>query len=415
MSRVLAYTSPARGHLYPLTPILIELAARGHALALRTLASEIDKSPYREFSARAIDPGIEQITLEDYGAKTQSEALKRAADTFARRAELDAADLQRAIAEESPEILIVDFNCWGAMAAAEAWGGPWATFCPYPTMLRSPDAPPFGPGFAPAHGAFGRLRDRIATPLIYGTVGKSFLPPLNRIREDFGLSPLDRVDDLVLRSPLMLYMSAEPFEYPRGDWPESFVMIGPCTWEPVSNPPDWIDELTRPVILVTTSSEFQDDGQLIEAAFEGLADLPYEVIATAPSVGTEGLKVPANARLEKFVPHGLLLEKATCAVTHGGMGATQKAIAHGVPVCAVPFGRDQLEVARRVEVSGAGTRLPSKRLSPERLRSKVLEAIELREGAARIAGSFEATGGANSAADAVEASLRRSADQSPGR
>ena len=29
------------------------------------------------------------------------------------------------------------------------------------------------------------------------------------------------------------------------------------------------------------------------------------------------------------------------------MGATQKALAHGVPVCAVPFGRDQFEVARR--------------------------------------------------------------------
>ena len=30
------------------------------------------------------------------------------------------------------------------------------------------------------------------------------------------------------------------------------------------------------------------------------------------------------------------------------MGITQKALAAGVPVCAVPFGRDQFEVARRV-------------------------------------------------------------------
>ena len=34
----------------------------------------------------------------------------------------------------------------------------------------------------------------------------------------------------------------------------------------------------------------------------------------------------------------------------GGAGATQKALASGVPVCVVPFGCDQLEVARRVEV-----------------------------------------------------------------
>ncbi len=39
--KVLAYTSPARGHLYPLVPILDELARRGHAIAIRTLASEV--------------------------------------------------------------------------------------------------------------------------------------------------------------------------------------------------------------------------------------------------------------------------------------------------------------------------------------------------------------------------------------
>jgi UDP:flavonoid glycosyltransferase YjiC (YdhE family) len=40
----------------------------------------------------------------------------------------------------------------------------------------------------------------------------------------------------------------------------------------------------------------------------------------------------------------------------------------------VPFGRDQLEVARRVAIAGAGTRLPAPRLDPERLRRRVREA-----------------------------------------
>jgi hypothetical protein len=39
------------------------------------------------------------------------------------------------------------------------------------------------------------------------------------------------------------------------------------------------------------------------------------------------------------------------------MGITQKALAAGVPVCVIPFGRDQLEVARHVEIAGAGTRV----------------------------------------------------------
>jgi UDP:flavonoid glycosyltransferase YjiC (YdhE family) len=40
MARILAYTSPARGHLFPLVPILDELRRRGHQIALRTLASQ---------------------------------------------------------------------------------------------------------------------------------------------------------------------------------------------------------------------------------------------------------------------------------------------------------------------------------------------------------------------------------------
>ena len=54
-----------------------------------------------------------------------------------------------------------------------------------------------------------------------------------------------------------------------------------------------------------------------------------------------------------------VLDRAVCVVCHAGMGITQKALAHGVPVVAVPFGRDQPEVARRVEVAGAGVRLPA--------------------------------------------------------
>ena len=41
MARVLAYTSPARGHLFPLTPILPSCASAVTTSAVRTLASEV--------------------------------------------------------------------------------------------------------------------------------------------------------------------------------------------------------------------------------------------------------------------------------------------------------------------------------------------------------------------------------------
>ena len=72
----------------------------------------------------------------------------------------------------------------------------------------------------------------------------------------------------------------------------------------------------------------------------------------------------------------------------------------------VPFGRDQLEVARRVEVAGAGTRLPAARLRPDRLRAAVREAISKRAGAERVASAFAAVDGPVVSADLLEAAQR---------
>ena len=47
----------------------------------------------------------------------------------------------------------------------------------------------------------------------------------------------------------------------------------------------------------------------------------------------------------RFVPHGAVLPRAAAVVTHAGMGIVGKAAYAGVPIVAVPFGRDQPEIA----------------------------------------------------------------------
>jgi UDP:flavonoid glycosyltransferase YjiC (YdhE family) len=405
MSRILAYTTPGRGHLFPPTPILDELHSRGHQIAVRTLAAEVPSMQARGFEAAPISEQVEAIQHDDWRAGNPRAALGRAVRIFAQRAEHDAGDLRQAIGEERPDAALVDVNAWGAIAAAEAWGGPWAVFCPYPLPLRSRDVPPFGPGLPPARGPLGQVRDWLLRPIVFGTLERTMIPPINQIRAGLGLPLTCGVDDIFTRVPLLLYLTAEPFEYPRSDWPDNIAMVGPCAWEPPSNPPEWLDDIDRPIVLVTTSSEFQDDARLVQVALQALADEPVAVIATLPGGDPAQLPAPANARVAHFIPHGPVLDRATCAITHGGMGATQKALARGVPVCAVPFGRDQLEVARRVEVAGAGSRLPASRLRPDRLRAKVREAITMSEGAERIQNAFAAAGGPPAAADILEARL----------
>jgi MGT family glycosyltransferase len=400
--KILAYTTPARGHLFPLVPILDELASRGHELAVRTLASQVGLLRARGVAASSIAPEIEAIEHDDHLGKGSRQKLERGMATFARRAPLEAADLAQAIGEERPDLVLADCMAWGASAQAEAWGGPWAQWFPYPLPLSSRDAPPFGPGLKPAAGPLGRLRDRLMAPMVRSAMEKASLPGLNQVRAHLGVPPFEGADDFFTSPPLLLYMTAEPFEYPRRDWPESVRMIGPCAWDPPAEEPEWLAGIDRPLVLVSTSSEFQDDGVLARTALDALAGEDVFVVATSPSAELPD-SVPENARVESFVPHGPVLKRAACAITHGGAGVTQKALSNGVPVCVVPFGRDQLEVARRVEVAGAGTRLPARRLNAERLRDAVLGAMRMTDGARAVAAGFAAAGGPKAGADALEA------------
>ena len=409
--KILAYTSPARGHLYPLVPILDELAGRGHRIAVRTLASEVQLMSDRGFDAAPIAPAIEAIEHDDYRARTPPAKLKRGMATFGKRSAHEVADLRAAIDTEQPDAILVDCMTWGATAVAESWGGPWAQWFPFPLAMTSRDVPPFGPGLKPAAGAAGRARDRLLRPMLIGTLKRACFPALNATRMSVGVRPFATTDEMFGVAPLLLYMTAEPFEYPRSDWPPSVRMVGPCCWEPPADPPAWLNELTRPLVLVTTSSEFQDDGRLVRTALDALADEDLRSGGNDAGNRTHRracrrmLASSASSRTRHCSPD------AVCAVTHGGAGATQKALASGVPVCVVPFGRDQLEVARRVEIADAGTRLPAQKLNPERLRKQIRLAMTKQDGARRVAAGYTATGGASAAADARRSPVHRDAQQ----
>jgi MGT family glycosyltransferase len=297
----------------------------------------------------------------------------------------------------------VDGTTWGGAVVGEASGLPWAQWMPYLLPLPSPGVPPWGPGLKPGRGPLVALRDRALGAVISRQLNSVVLEPTNEARVKAGLAPLADVLETATRAPLMLYLTAEPMEYPRPDWPSSIRMVGPGIWEPTAaEAPAWLDGEgdDRPLVLVTLSSEFQDDSKLVATTLEALRDEPVLVLATTLDTDPATFDAPPNARIERFIPHGPLLERAACVVCHGGMGITQKALARGVPVCVVPFGRDQLETARHVQIAGAGTRLPAARLSPKRLRASVREAMTLAAGARRMAAGFEAAGGAPAAADA---------------
>ncbi len=406
MSTVLAYGSPALGHLLPVSALLGELAGRGHQVHLRTLAAGVAPARRSGIHAAPVDPRIEAIESADWTARGVFGVLAMTLDALARRAELEVADLARAVADVRPDALIIDANCWGAMSAADAGGLPWAVFSPFTPFLRSRGMPPVGPGMRPRGGPLGRVRDLGVRSVVWTVMDRPALPRINAVRAAVGAPPVGSIDQFLRRAPLMLVVGGEPFEYPHPDWGDRVALIGACAPAPDPAPaPDWLAAIEDPLVLVTTSSVRQADAGLGVAALSGLAGLPVHVVATFPAGVPAGLQVPPNATVARFVPHGPVLDRAVCAVTHGGMGATVRALDRGVPVCVVPFGRDQHEVAMRVQVARCGTRLPARRLTPARLREAVTAAMAMTDGARRVAAGFAATGGVARGADLVEQRL----------
>jgi MGT family glycosyltransferase len=236
---------------------------------------------------------------------------------------------------------------------------------------------------------------------------RPFRDAVNPVRAALRLAPVRSADELLRRAPGVLVATGKPFEYAHTEWGETVHMIGPAVFEPPTpGPPGWLDDIELPVVLVTTSSVRQADAALVRTALLALDGEPVHVVATHPAGAVDiDLTAHRHATLTRFVPHSAVLDRAVCVVTHGGMGITQKALSRGIPVCAVPFGRDQFEVARRVEIAGAGTRLPARHLSVGRLRRKVLSAISMTTGAQAVAAGFAATGGVRHGADLVESRM----------
>ncbi|MBV9196841.1 MAG: hypothetical protein JO168_22110 [Solirubrobacterales bacterium] len=216
-------------------------------------------------------------------------------------------------------------------------------YSPYLLPLPSPDAPPYGPGLAPLRGAAGRLRDALVRRVVTGIFERTALPGVNARRAHHGLAPLERFGELLARPPLLLCLTAEGFEYPRGDWPANVRLVGPVNWSPPLPPTPGrapFDALPDPLVLVTCSTERQADGGLIETALRALPGAGFSVIATTAAHDPEAFAAPQRT------PGGALHRSRRRARARGlrrvprRYGHHPESPRRGRAGGGVPFGRD---------------------------------------------------------------------------
>ena len=320
-------------------------------------------------------------------------------------------DLQALIEQEPADLMVGDTGFQAGALLAELGGPPFASFGVSVVGFPSRDLPPFGFGLPPYRGRLSRLRGRVLDRLARSVVFRPMTTTANQIRTELGLPRTDQsMFEYPLASALYLQLSTPGFEYPRSDLPEIVRFVGPPRpiTDPSWQPPSWWSDLdgSRPVVLVTQGTVAVDAEDLIRPSLAALAEEDLLVIAVSggPDPATVG-PVPANARVERFLPFAELLPHVDAYVTNGGFGGLQLALAEGVPVVAAGTTEDKLEVNARVAYAGVGLDLHTDRPDPAALRAAVRQVLNdpaYARRAAELAAEIAAAGREQQAATLLE-------------
>ena len=216
--------------------------------------------------------------------------------------------------------------------------------------------------------------------------------------------------ELLDRCTEVLVMTSPSFDFQSPHIPANVHFVGPQLDDPDwAADGDWRPDGTGPLVLVATSSVFQNQVDLLRRAAGALGQLPVRgLVTTGRAVDPADIPAPANVRVVQAAPHGAVLPETAVVVTHAGHGSVLKALAAGVPLVCMPMGRDQKDNTVRVLRLGAGVRV-DKSAPPDRIAAAVrllLEDPSYAGAARRFAGTLaEERRTRPSAADRAEALL----------
>jgi len=208
---------------------------------------------------------------------------------------------------------------------------------------------------------------------------------------------------------LVLHATDPLFDPPPPSLPRHHHYVGPLWWERSNEAPAYLDAPGDPWVLVTLSSSPQEgEMTLARIALGALAKFPVRTILTLASghpLGELG-SVPANARVELFVPHSAVLKRARLLISHAGHGIVLKGLYYGVPMVLIPWDRDQPGVAARAAALGVAEMIPRQDLTEALLSAalhKVLGAARYKEKAAWIASRMQRQDAVASACAGIQA------------
>ena len=357
--RILFSTTPLDGHFRPLLPLARALRERGHELAFATAGAwhgHVEAEGFPALAAGADHATARAVRLDgELAAVARLRGVDRRHYVFPYlfaegHATLKLKELLDVARRWLPDAVVHE--------AADLAGPPVAAALGVPTV----------------HHAFGTMVPRAALR----RAGDAMAP----LWADLGLEP-----DPYGGAFRGIYVDVVPpsFDDERPLAPS--IRLRPAL-DGAAPAPRWLADLRRPLVYATLGTVFntpESFGPMLEAL--GSCAVGALVTVGRDVDPAELAPVPANVRVERFVPQDQVLPACAAVVTHGGSGTVLGALAAGVPMVVLPQGANQFDNAFRCERAGVAQVVQPEHATAVTIEAAlraVLENPSYREAARRI-------------------------------
>lgn len=376
------------GHAFPAISLAKELAGRGAEVVLETAEpwrEHVESTGARFVAAPEFDVfPTKGRHLKPYEAVSQALATTRPA-----------------VAQASPDIVVNDILTLAPALAAELEGIPRVTLVPHLNPVAAPGSPPFGLAARVPETVVGRSFWRaLSVPVERGLV--MGMNEYDELRRRVGLNPKGRIHG-AMSETLVIVGTFPQLEGSRA-LPANYHVTGPLFWEPPSSDVE-VPAGDEPLVMVAPSTAQDPDHRLLQAALEGLAELPIRVIATWNRRPLKrSVRVGANTNLVEWLSYSRTIPLCDAVISHAGHGTLARTLQAGAVPVLSPWSGDQFENAARVAEAGLGVRLPRRLVSARTVSLAVelaLSSEPMRRSAGEVARWATVNDGAARAADLV--------------
>ena len=390
-------TLMGNGHLYPVIPLITELADRGYRVSCPV---------NRQYARRVQTAGAEAVVYADVPvdealrAENHARSLLTASDP----SRLETSDLEWSYVERStarllsqvndfydqdpPDLVLYNRYSIAGRIMAHRFGALAIQFSPhfaYPGRSRLWDQGNYcNPEEMVAYGE--RLDCLLAS---HG------VPTQNN---------LWHVEDL------NIHLLPKEFQYRQELFDDRFFFAGSLLRRPFK--PVWQHPTDgKPLVLISGYSGLPEtkssDMEYFKLFIDALADSKYHcILSIGESIPLKSVgRFPSNFEVNRNASHLEILPHVSLFVCHGGMGSSLEALHHGVPVLAIPTSPYTQEVAYRVAELGVGKVVPRNALNVGYIRTAVAEMSHnpsLHERVKVLQHVFERSGGASAVVKRIE-------------